>query len=290
MQYSDEFKRLTGINDTTLIVEREGRDPIRLDEELDLIFLSFDTGAPEPNTVTSEIVGMDGVIDKGTTYGPREMGAKFMITTYDKFDYSLLQDELFRIFDSKKPFSIIDEDRPGRRWENVKLNGKIEFERSGARVGIITIPLISFSPYAVSIGSSLDDFSFDTEKFQVGMNIPAEDISFVHSTNTFSIWNIGDVEIDPAKPNMGLQIYYKGASENLSISNLTTGDTWTYTGTSVVGDTIVLDGVFSRKNGISIFGSSSHKVIRLAPGENSFKLSGTIGSFTIKFDFKFLYL
>lgn len=288
VQLSDDFIKTTGINDTTLILERKGWDPIRLDEKLDLIFLSFDVDSPEPITTTSTISGMDGVIDKGTTYGPRNMTARFLLSTDSKYNYELLKTDVERLFDSREAFSIIDEDNPGRKWENVKRSGKIEWDRRGSGVGIATIPLISFSPYAVSIGSLLDPYTFESELWQFGQNIPLEDFSYSHTTREFSIWNLGDAIVDPK--NRELKIYYKGASSNLTIENITTGDKWQYNGTSKAGDTILLDGVFSRKNGISIFGSTNRKVIKLMPGENKFRATGTLYSFNIEFDFRFLYL
>ncbi|WP_406682584.1 hypothetical protein [Shouchella clausii] len=52
----------------------------------------------------------------------------------------------------------------------------------------------------------------------------------------------------------------------------------------------MLDGVFARKNGDTIFGQTNRKVMTLAVGENEFQLAGTSGKFKIQFDFRFLYL
>lgn len=275
-------------NDTTLILERKNQPPVRLDEEQGLIFLSFQVESTEPQTTTSVIPGADGVADRGTTYGPREMRASFLIRANDKYEYALMETEINRLFDTKEAFSIIDEDNPGRRWKNIKRSGKIEFERDGEKTGIVTIQMISFSPYAQSIGSLLDPYIFENGLWQFGMNIPLVDFSYIHNTSQFSIWNLGDKLINP-RHDM-LQIFYKGASNNLKITNITTGDTWQYNGSSQAGDTITLDGVFSRKNGISIFGNTNRKLISLAPGENKFILAGVSGQFEIAFDFRFLYL
>lgn len=275
-------------NDTTLILEKKNQSPIRLDENLGLILLSFQVESTDPQTTTSELQGVDGALDLGTTYGPRGMEAKFLIQANDKYEYALMETNINRLFDTKEPFSIIDEDQPRRRWKNVKRSGKMEFERKGEKTGEVTIPMIAFSPYAESIGSLLDPYTFDSELWGFGMNIPMEEFSYIHNTRTFSIWNLGDKLVNP-RHDM-LQIFYKGASSRLKIINTTTGDVWQYNGTSQPGDTITLDGVFSRKNGVSIFGNTNHKLIRLAPGKNNFTLSGAIDPFEISFDFRFLYL
>jgi hypothetical protein len=297
VQYSADFKVLTGANDTTLILEREGQDPVRLDETQDLVFLSFDVDSPTPiNNTGGSIPGSDGVQDRGgTTYGSRNMVARFMLVEETKYNLALLKTNVLRLFDSKKPFSIIDEDNPGRRWKDLRLSDRITFEDKGPAMAIATIPMVAFMPYAFSIGSLIDPFTIESELWQFSQNIPFEDaegnlidFSYEHTETEFSIWNLGDAVIDPRF--IDLMITYKGASSGLTITNETTGDEWHYNGDSGSGDIITLDGVFSRKNGSSIFGDTSHKLITLAPGENKFKLTGTQGSFEISFDLPFLYL
>jgi hypothetical protein len=72
-----------------------------------------------------------------------------------------------------------------------------------------------------------------------------------------------------------LVITFAGASTNLAIANTTTGDTWSYTGTTAAGDTLKLDGVRMLKNGVvSVFGATNRKLITLAPGWNNFTVTG----------------
>jgi hypothetical protein len=101
----------------------------------------------------------------------------------------------------------------------------------------------------------------------------------------FTLYNAGDVTIDPR--NSPLVITYLGASDGLTIRNVTTGDEWTYEGATVAGDVIQLDGVRSTKNSVSIFRDTNHRLITLEPGANDFELAGTDGSFEITFDFRF---
>jgi hypothetical protein len=299
MQFTDDFKQVTGINSSTLIIERSNQDPIRLDERLGLIFLSFQVDSPDPITTTSTIPGMDGVIDKGTTYGPRTMAARFLIQAEDVYDYALIETDLNRLFDSREAFSIIDEDNPRMIWNGVKRNGQMSFDRKSGRSGIVEIPLVSMSPYRESIGSLLDPYTFEDEFWQFGQNIPYEretgefiDFSYSHTTRTFSIWNLGDAVVDPR--HRALKIFYRGESRDLTIENLTTGDKWQYNDNTKSGDLILLDGVFSRKTSdgltASIFPYTNRKLIRLAPGENKFQITGVYEPFSIEFDFNFLYL
>src|SRR5699024_1306520 len=71
-----------------------------------------------------------------------------------------------------------------------------------------------------------------------------------------------------------LKITYKGNSENLRIRNLTTGDEWAYNGTTNTSDVIVLEGIRSTKNGLSIFRQTNKRLLTLAPGWNEFEIVG----------------
>jgi hypothetical protein len=109
---------------------------------------------------------------------------------------------------------------------------------------------------------------------------------YTHSTTSFKIYNAADgVTIDPRV--VPLLITFTGASTNLQIKNLTTGDVWAYTGTTTASNTIKLDGIRSLKNNTSIFANTNHQVITLAPGYNDFQIVGATGSFTISFSFRF---
>lgn len=108
---------------------------------------------------------------------------------------------------------------------------------------------------------------------------------YKHASSTFEILNGGDIAINPRY--LSMIVSFKGASTNLKIKNLTTGDMWSYTGTTTVSDTIKLDGIRSTKNGLSIFRDSNRKLIALAPGWNEFVITGASGALEITFDFRF---
>lgn len=269
-----------------LIVER--KDGTRYDlEKLDIHVLKFYPSSPEPNTEKRTIPGMDGHIDLGTTYAGRKLHAEISIMPQNYLEYSLLRNEVFRIFDSRESFYIIHHSEPRKRWL-VKYSSPFSIPHEQPKLGSFDIEFESPSAYSQSIGSLLDPFTFDAELWQFGMNIPLVDFSYKHNVSFFSIWNLGDKEVNP-RHDM-LQIFYKGASNSLQIKNLTTNESWQYNDSSKMGDTVTLDGVFSRKNGVSIFGDTNRKLISLTPGENKFSLENSSGPFEIAFDFRFLYL
>jgi phage-related protein len=255
-------------------------------EQYGIKLLTHSISSPSPRVVTEEIEGRDGYIEIGTTYDGRKIRASFFMRAFDKEDYPLLRNEVFRIFATKELFYFHEPDQK-RRWL-VRSNG-FDLERFSPRGGTFEIEFSSPSPYAESIGTTLDPFTFDAELWQIGQGlIESDDLKYVHNTASFRIYNAGDIDIDPRV--LPLKITFTGASTNLTITNQTTGDIWTYNGTTQLGDTITLDGIRSLKNGASIFGQTNRKLITLKSGWNDFTVTGATGAFTISFDFRFYYL
>jgi hypothetical protein len=252
--------------------------------------LDFVVDSPEPRADSEQAEGLDGHIDLGATYAGRTMHGDFMMQAVDTADYPLLRNEVFRIFQSREQFYVIDEREPGKRWL-VRVDGKFSMQQ--VRVyGRFTVDFISPSAYAESVGTSLTSMDFEQDGvWQVGQGlVEADDLKYTHTTTTFSIYNPGDATVNPR--NMPLVITYKGASTNLEIRNLTTLETWKYTGTTASTlETLAINGTRSLKNGVvNIFADTNRKLITLAPGWNSFDIGGTSGSFEVSFNFRFYYL
>lgn len=271
-----------------LIIERLNGERYELTiESTGLKLIDFTVSSPNPQTVIDEIPGMDGHLDLGTNYLGRNLYAEFKVFAADNYDFPLVRNQIFKIFDSKEHFYLIYEREPSKRWL-VKCSSGYSIQQLMAKFGEFTIPFISASSYSQSIGTTLDPFTFDSDLWQIGQGLTAEDLQYKHTSTMFNIFNVGDVTIDPR--NMELVIEYKGSSSNLKIKNETTGEEWQFNGTSNVGDTIKLDGVRATRNGLSIFRETNRKLITLVPGWNGFRLTGTIGSFEISFKFRFHYL
>jgi phage-related protein len=255
-------------------------------EQYGIKLLTYSISSPSVRVVTEEIDGRDGYVEVDTTYDGRKIRASFFMQAVDRHDFPLLRNEVFRIFSTKELF-YFHEPNQKRRWL-VRSNG-FEIEKYPPRIGSFEIEFSSPSPYAESVGTTLDPFTFDSELWQIGQGlIESDDLKYVHNTPSFRIYNAGGIDIDPRV--LPLKITFVGASTNLAITNETTGDTWTYNGTTQATDTITLDGVRSLKNGASIFGNTNRKLITLKSGWNDFTVAGATGPFEISFDFRFYYL
>lgn len=256
-------------------------------QSLGIKTLDFVVSSPEYRTVFEDVEGSDGAIDLGTTIAPRNLYASFYFEATDLLDYALLRNQIFNIFLSKESFYIIDEREPGKRWE-VKCSSSFKPQQV-LNKGLFDLDFTCSKGYAESIGTTSDPMTFDSGLWQIGQGLSADEMKYVHTTNTFKIFNAGDVVINPRK-HFEFNIEYKGASNNLNILNETNGDKWVFNGASNSGDVIKLQGIRSTKNSLSIVRDTNKKLITLNTGWNNFKLSGTSGSFEIKFNFRFYYL
>lgn len=254
-------------------------------KNIGIIPLNFLISSLSPRHVTEQLEGMDGHVDIETTYDRRILSGRFLLQAKDYNDYALAQNEVFRVFQSKKPFYLISGQEPKKRWK-VKVSSGFTPERLSVSDGLFEVEFISAIPFSESIGTTLDPLTFDAEKWQTGQGLTTENPVYVHQASTFRIFNAGDVPVDPRQ--MPLKIELKGASTNPKITNRTTGDTWQYNGSSGANDTITLSGIRSLKNGTSIFGSTNKKLITIAPGWNDFEITGA-SNFLITFDFRFYY-
>jgi phage-related protein len=232
---------------------------------MDIECLSFEKDSVEQLHEYETTDSGDGLIPLSTKFGGRRLRAIFYVEKNNHLAYELVKNEINRLFTTKTEMAIIDSRQPDRKW-NVKVANTFAFDRVNQQSGQFFVEFLSSSAYAEAVTTPLQS----------------------KVTTTFTIVNGGDKEIDPRKDT--LIILYRGASTNLKITNNTTGDIWQYTGGSVEGNTIKLEGIRSFKNSTSIFRNTNRKVIRLAPGSNSFTLTGTSGSFIISFEFQNKYI
>jgi hypothetical protein len=245
-------------------------------EYLGLIPKSFTVDPLSPRTTSETIEGRDGFIDIETTYEGRSQRAFFLLKTKSVDEYLALKKIVHKLFDGKTFFYLMKE-HSGQRWK-VKTANKYSIERINPVTGMFEVELISQSPYAESYLSTLT-----SDNFGGTYGSP-----YTFTTSTFTVWNDGDVLIDPRL--FPLVINFKGASNNLIIRNTTTGDEWQYSGSTVVIDNLTLDGIRSFKNGVSVFGHTNRKLISLEVGKNDFQIIGATQPFEISFDFRHQYI
>jgi phage-related protein len=255
---------------------------------LSVIVTNFIVSAPEVRHETEEIEGRDGLVDMGTVYGGRSIEVQCEMKAKDLYDYPLLRNELFRVFDSREPFYVVCDLEPGKRWL-VKYASPYSMAQIAA-LGEFTLPLVSVSPYAESTTTTLDPLIFESEVWQFGQGIPLEDVKYEHTTKLFRIYNMGDIAVDPRVNPLRIPIYTESSSQTrIEVFNRTNGDHFRYDGDTVNGVPIILDGVRVTRQGISLTKRTNFGLITLQPGWNDFEV--VCQQFQrIQFDFRFYYL
>ncbi|MEC0015659.1 phage tail family protein [Bacillus anthracis] len=276
------------IPQTLKIIKENGKEFV-IASNNDMEVLNFLPPSPFYKVQYENLDGRHGQIEIGGSFDARDnIRAQILFYSRDIWDFYLFRNEIYKLFASQDPFYIITNREPGKRWK-VRVANAYEIEpKAFGQYGEFNIVFKSASPFCESIGTTMSPFTFDSNLWQIGQGLIAEDVKYTHNTTSFRIYNAGDVLIDPR--NLPLKIRFIGASKNLAIKNVTTGDFWSYTGETINGSVIELNGVKSTRNGTSIFGATNWGLITLKEGWNDFVLSGTIGNFKIEFDFRFYYL
>jgi phage-related protein len=246
-------------------------------EELGIITRDFVVSSPTPRHSLEIIQGRHGAVDLGTDYDVRNIRTSFYRKALDSDDYAVKRHEVFRIFRSDEAFYLIESRSPDKRWL-VKVSAPFQIDQQQL-YGLFEVEFTAASPFAESVFSTLN-----ANMAQI-TGYGSRAVEYKHTTSTFDIYNDGDVNVDPRM--LPLVITFKGASTNLKITNLTTGDEFQYTGTTSESDTIRLDGVRATKNGLSIFRNTNRKLITINAGWNEFQVTGATGSFEVAFDFRF---
>lgn len=246
--------------------------------------IDFRVDAPSPRHQTEQIENRHGLILTNTTFDARNMRASFFMQSVDSKEFVLLRNKVISLFDARTEFYIIDERESHKRWK-VRTATTYSIEKTSGTGGFFEVEFISFSPFAESIGTTLEPITFRNNQtlLDKGLNLTEKD--YIHTTNTFKIFNAGE-KIDPRE--LPLLIKFIGQSSNLTIKNKTNNTQWKYYGTSEPWDEIILDGIKSYKYG-SIFRDTNYGVIELEKNWNEFEISGAT-NFQVKFEHRFYYL
>jgi len=236
-------------------------------KEYGMIGLALIPEAPSYTTYREKIPGSDGEISLGKDLNPRNLEARFYVKSIDYTDSLVKIDQIYDLLNGDEPFYIGETKQPHKRWF-VESTEPWTPERYNRRNLELTLNLVALKGRAESTGTSTMASTFE----HLDLPVTYTDYTDIYATK-FKVYNPGK-RIDPRSINDFLKITYKGNSDNLRIENKTTGDRWAYNGTSNLGDEIVLEGIRSTKNDLSIFRDTNKRIITLEHGWNEFEISG----------------
>ena len=127
------------------------------------------------------------------------------------------------------------------------------------------------------------------DEWQFSQNLEAEDYAYEFNKSRFQVFNAGDFTIDPREHD--LKITLKGESlGNATIFNRTTGERFIYypSFSNNLGQTITLDRVYPKLNGVNCGIDTNLELITLAPGINEIEIQN-VANVKSSWDFRFLY-
>lgn len=276
------------MNEKTRVYLEFSDEVVELTNNSYLRLIDINIGMPVAKNEFVEFSGMNGKRLSNSAFDAFPITLSFDIRSREQsmFDLVLQKTELRELFTREPEFYLIYSKEPGKKYRVVY--DSIDDERKGAIYTRYTVNLGAIRGYSESIATTLTDFNLE-EEWQFSQGLVAEDYKYTHQTSHFIIYNAGSFEIDPREHY--LRIALEGESEgNVTIFNKTTGDRFIYypSLSTNLGQTLVLDGVIPKLNGVSCGINTNHGLINLVEGVNEIEIQN-ITRVKSSWDFRFLY-
>ena len=276
------------MNEKTRVYLEFSDEVVELTNNSYLRLIDINIGMPVAKNEFVEFSGTNGKRLSNSAFDAFPITLSFDIRSREQsmFDLVLQKTELRELFTREPEFYLIYSKEPGKKYRVVY--DSIDDERKGAIYTRYTVNLGAIRGYSESIATTLTDFILE-EEWQFSQGLVAEDYKYTHQTSHFIIYNAGSFEIDPREHY--LRIALEGESEgNVTIFNKTTGDRFIYypSLSTNLGQTLVLDGVIPKLNGVSCGINTNHGLINLVEGVNEIEIQN-ITRVKSSWDFRFLY-
>ncbi|WP_368253099.1 phage tail domain-containing protein, partial [Enterococcus faecium] len=246
------------MNEKTRVYLAFSDEIVELTNNSYLRLIDINIGMPVAKNEFVEFSGTNGKRLSSSSFDAFPITLSFDIRSREQsmFDLVLQKTELRELFTREPEFYLIYSKEPGKKYRVVY--DSIDDERKGVIYTRYTVNLEAIKGYSESIATTLTDFNLE-EEWQFSQGLVAEDYKYTHQTSHFIIYNAGSFEIDPREHY--LRIALEGESEgNVTIFNKTTGDRFIYypSLSTSLGQTLVLDGVIPKLNGVSCGINTNH--------------------------------
>ncbi|EGP5615976.1 TPA: phage tail family protein [Enterococcus faecium] len=276
------------MNEKTRVYLEFSDEVVELTNNSYLRLIEINIGMPVAKNEFVEFSGTNGKRLSNSSFDAFPITLSFDIRSREQsmFDLVLQKTELRELFTREPEFYLIYSKEPGKKYRVVY--DSIDDERKGVIYTRYTVNLEAIRGYSESIATTLTDFNLE-EEWQFSQGLVAEDYKYTHQTSHFIIYNAGSFEIDPREHY--LRIALEGESKgNVTIFNKTTGDRFIYypSLSTNLGQTLVLDGVIPKLNGVSCGINTNHGLINLVAGVNEIEIQN-ITRVKSSWDFRFLY-
>lgn len=254
---------------------------------LDLLVSSIEKERKEQS-----IDGVPGVVDYGFNYKGREVKMNFMTEHYhDTYDHRLQRDEIYNLFD-EYPFLYVSDDTVPSRVLKITVDGSFTPERYGywystfeVDARITGLPFWRTKYTTQEIESN--GYSAIVEKYGMADGINVDYLNYKFNYDEFTIWNGGNVTVDPRNMYLKLILTNVTTTGNLTIENITTGEKFIYK-EAISKKNLSIDGTKVLIGTTNKLRETNRKFISLVKGINKIKITnGTFDSVTVDSPFYF---
>ena len=176
----------------------------------------------------------------------------------------------------------------GQQHKVVKVNA-IDHEELLTNEFVIELETTDL-PYGESVYTTkeLNDTGLSAlaEKYGLVDGIDDEQTQYVFTDNTFSVWNAGNVTVEPESMYIYITLGLVTTDGSLKLTNKTTGETFAFN-KAVSNRNIYLDGMnIMEGTAINALRNTNRQRIKLVPGVNNFEITGaTFSQITVSFKF-----
>lgn len=254
---------------------------------LDLLVSSIEKERKE-----QQIDGVPGVVDYGYNYKGREVKMNFMTEHYHgTFDHRLQRDEIYNLFDSYHYLYVSDNTVPSRVLK-ITIDGSFTPERYGywystfeVDARITGLPFWRTKYTTQEIESS--GYSAIVDKYGTADGINVDYLNYKFNYDEFTIWNGGNVTVDPRNMYLKLNLTNVTTTGNLTVENVTTGEKFIYK-QAISKKNLSIDGTKVLIGTSNKLRDTNRKFISLVKGINKIKITnGTFDSVTVDSPFYF---
>ena len=254
---------------------------------LDLLVSSIEKERKE-----QAIDGVPGVVDYGYNYKGREVKMNFMTEHYHgTFDHRLQRDEIYNLFDDY-PYLYVSDDTVPSRVLKITVDGSFTPERYGywystfevdARVTGLPFWRTKYTTQDIE----KDGYSAIVEKYGMADGINVDYLNYKVNYDEFTVWNGGNVTIDPRNMYLKINLTNVTTTGNLTIENVTTGEKFIYK-EAISKKNLTIDGTKVLIGTSNKLRDTNRKFISLVKGINKIKITnGTFDSVAVDSPFYF---
>lgn len=254
---------------------------------LDLLVSSIEKERKE-----QQIDGVPGVVDYGYNYKGREIKINFMTEHYDDtYDHRLQRDEIYNLFDSY-PYLYVSDNTVPSRVLKITIDGSFTPERYGYWYSTFEVDArITGLPFwrtkYTTQDIEKDGYSAIVEKYGMADGINVDYLPYKFTGNEFTIWNGGNVTVDPRNMYLKLNLANVTTTGNLTIENITTGEKFIYK-EAISKKNLSIDGTKVLIGTSNKLRDTNRKFISLVKGINKIKITnGTFDSVAVDSPFYF---